>query len=170
MKAQKQQRLYGVLVGITVVLLLAAQYILQYTFTSVSVELATVSESLDGLKKSAVSKSGLVDKYKQFEMTAGPSNQSKTYPENGRELYEVLDAVLNEHNIGHDNKSYTGGTAPGGVLQLQITFNGPYYGLLKSLAAIRESRYVMRISDFKISAKENGQVEGSMTVLSTARS
>ncbi|MDR1481070.1 MAG: hypothetical protein LBI74_00420 [Synergistaceae bacterium] len=170
MKAQKQQRMYGVLVAITIVLLLVAQFLLRQALTGTAEELESVKANLNTLRQAAESKSGLVEKYKQFEAAINPSNSDRTYPANGSELYGVLNGLLTEHGIMNESKSSTSGTAAGGVLQLQITFNGSYYGLLKALAAIRESRYVMRISDFRIDASEAGQVSGSMTVLSTASS
>jgi hypothetical protein len=170
MKAQKQQRIYGALVAITIVLLLVAQFLLKSALTGTAEELASVKSNLSALRQSAESKSGLVEKYKQFESAVNPGNSDKVYPANGSELYGVLNGLLTENGVISENKSNTSGTAPGGVLQLQITFTGPYYGLLKALAAIRENRYVMRISDFRVNAMESGQVSGSMTVLSTARS
>ena len=170
MKAQRQQRIYGVLVAITIILLLVAQFLLQSALTGTTEELASVRSNLSALKRTAESQSGLVAKYKQFETAVNPGNSDRVYPANGSELYGVLNSLLTENSIRNENKSSASGTAPGGVLQLQITFTGPYYGLLKALAAIRENRYVMRISDFRINAMESGQVSGSMTVLSTARS
>jgi hypothetical protein len=170
MKAQRQQRIYGVLVAITIVLMLAAQFLLKSALTGTAEELASVKSNLSSLRQSAESKSGLVEKYKQFEAAVNPSSTDRVYPANGSELYGVLNSLLTENGIMNENKSSASGAVPGGVLQLQITFNGSYYGLLKALAAIRENRYVMRISDFRINAADSGQVSGSMTVLSTARS
>jgi hypothetical protein len=171
MKTQKQQRLYGILVAITVVLLLVAQFLLQYALKGTSRELVAAKDNLLMLRQSINSKTSLVEKYKQFEIVvSNPNAPERGYPQNGSELYAILDKSLGDNGVDHSNTSPTSGTPPGGELRLQITFNGSYYSVLKALAAMRESPIVMRISAFRIDATNEGQVSGTMTVLSTAKS
>jgi hypothetical protein len=76
---------------------------------------------------------------------------------------------MKDNGLEHTNRSSSSGVEPGGVLQLQISFSGPYYGVLKALAALRECEYAMRISDFRVNAEADGKVSGSMTILSNAK-
>lgn len=172
MKNPKNQRIYGLLVTVTVVLLLVAQLMLQHAFKNDSMELVTLTQDLNSLKNTVEARSRLVNIYHSLERASfNPSKPERVNPENALALYAVLDGVLKKHSIDLTNSSPSSGTAPGGILTLQISFNGPYYGLLKALAELREAPYVMRVSGFALNADtREGFVNGSMTILSTARS
>lgn len=171
MTSEKQKRGYTLLAGIVVILLLAGQFWLQKEFDKSSGELERLQNELATQRKTVESRSALLEKYKFFEVLAiGPNQPERVYPENALELFAVVDKALKDNNLEHTNKNQSIDTAPGGTLQLQISFTGPYYGVLKALATLRESEYVMRVSDFKLSAEENSRVSGSMTILSTAKS
>ena len=171
MTSEKQRRNYTILVAVVVLLLLGGQFWLQREFDKSQSQLDRLSNELASQRKTVETRSALLEKYKSFEALAtGPSRPQLTYPENALELFAVVDKALKDHGLEHTNRDPSNETAPGGVLQLQISFSGPYYGLLKALAALRESEYVMRVSDFSIAASENGRISGTMTVLSTARS
>jgi hypothetical protein len=171
MTAEKQKKTYIFLLSLIVILLLAAQFFLQYTFKNTSAELARRRGSLDALKKTADARYALLDKFKSLEaLAATPGNATRSFPENALELFAVVDRTMKDNGLEHTNRSPSSGTEElGGVLQLQISFSGPYYGVLKALAALRECEYVMRISDFRITAGAGGKVSGSMTILSSAR-
>ncbi|MDL2263027.1 hypothetical protein LJC31_00080 [Synergistaceae bacterium OttesenSCG-928-I11] len=170
MTTEKQKKTYVFLLSIVVVLLLAAQFFLQHTFENTSAELARTSGNLEALKKTADARYALLDKYKSFEsLAAAPGKSTRAFPENALELFAVVDRAMKDNRLEHTNRSSSSGTEPGGVLQLQIAFSGPYYGVMKALATLRESEYVMRISDFRITAESDGKVSGSMTILSNAK-
>lgn len=169
MTTEKQKKTYAVLLSIVVVLLLAAQFFLQRTFETTGAELARVSGNLEALKKTSDARYVLLEKYKSFEsQTAASGESARVFPENALELFAVVDRAMKDNFLEHTNRS-SSGAEPGGVLQLQIAFSGPYYGVMKALAALRESEYVMRISEFRITAGTDGKVSGSMTVLSHAK-
>ena len=169
MTTEKQKKTYIFLLSIVVVLLLAAQFFLQHTFRNTTAELARVSGNLEALKRTGDARYTLLEKYKSFEsQTATPGASQRVFPENALELFAVVDRAMKDNFLEHTNRS-SSGAEPGGVLQLQISFNGPYYGMMKALATLRESEYVMRISDFRITAGADGKVSGSMTILSQAK-
>ncbi len=169
MTTEKQKKTYIFLLSIVVVLLLAAQFFLQQTFRNTTAELARVSGNLDVLKKTVDDRYALLEKYKSFESQAAtPGESARVFPENALELFSIVDRAMKDNFLEHTNRS-SSSAEPGGVLQLQITFNGPYYGVMKALATLRESEYIMRISDFRITAEADGKVSGSMTILSHAK-
>lgn len=171
MTSDRQKKNYAILTAVIVVLLLACQFWIQKTYNEDKMELARLNGEVQSEKKTVESRHNLLEKYKLFETLASGTGRAKqVYPENALELFSVVDRALKDNNIEHTNRSSSSETAPGGVLQLQLSFNGQYYGILKALAALRESEYVMRVSDFKVSAGDGGRVSGSMTILSTARS
>ena len=171
MTSERQRRSYTLLAVVVVVLLLGAQYWLQREYNESERQLGRLRGELSTERRTVESRYALLEKYKLFESLAGGTNRpERLYPENALELFAVVDRALKENGLDHTNRSSSSDTAPGGVLQLQISFSGPYYGVLKALAALRESEYVMRVSDFRLSAQENGRVSGTMTILSTARS
>jgi hypothetical protein len=92
------------------------------------------------------------------------------YPSNPRELYTMVDNVLKANSIEFTNNSSSSETIPGGEITLQINFSGPYYGLMKALAAFRDSQYIMRLGDFNLTGLDDGMVTGTMTILSMAKS
>jgi hypothetical protein len=171
MAPQKQHMFYGVLVTLTVLLLLLAQYLLMDTFKSAAAQLASTRVDLTDVKRVADGRRAMVEKYKTFELAASnPNRPEQLYPVNALELYSVIDKALKDNSIEHTNKSSSSATTPGGIFQLDITFNGPYYAIMKALADIRASEYVMRVSDFNITAQTEGRVTGTMTILSRAQS
>lgn len=170
MTNEKQKKTFVSLLALVVVLLIAAQLFLQRTFQSTSAELASARGQLAAIKKTTDDRYSLLEKYKSFEAQAAtPGRTERAFPENALELFAVVDRAMKDNRLEHTNRSSSSGTEPGGVLQLQISFNGPYYGVIKALATLRESEYVMRISDFRITAQADGKVSGTMTILSTAR-
>lgn len=170
MSNEKQKKSYVLLLALVVVLLIAAQVFLERTFRNTSAELASARGSLAAAKRTAEDRNTLLDKYKTFESrSTTPGKSERIFPENALELFSVVDRAMKDNRLEHTNRSSSSGTKPGGVMQLQISFNGPYYGVVKALAALRESNYVMRISDFRITAQADGKVTGTMTILSTAR-
>jgi hypothetical protein len=170
MTADKQQKAYGMLMFIAVVLLLAAQFGLQYIFRQASEELISVRTSLTTDQRTLNSQRSLSDRYKSFQLlTAGYSGVDRQFPINGRELFTALDAVMSVYNIEFTNSTPNAGVQPGTPFTLQIVFNGQYYNVLKAIAAIRESNYIMRISDLKLNAEGNGTVRGSMSIVSASQ-
>jgi hypothetical protein len=170
MKTQKQQRLYDLLITLTVVLLLVAQSLLLYTFRSVNEELVSIRSQLSGQKKTQEERLSLVQSYQAFELIASrPGRQDAAFPTNALELYTMVDGVLTAHSIEHTNRSSTGETAPGSEMRLQITFHGPYYNILKALAAFRDGAFVMRVADFNITGQADGTASGSMTIVSLSK-
>ncbi|MDR3077026.1 MAG: hypothetical protein LBU26_06960, partial [Synergistaceae bacterium] len=85
------------------------------------------------------------------------------------ELFTALSKVLTDYQIVHQNLTSTAGVQPGANFTLQITFNGEYYKVMKALAAIRESGYIMRISELRLNAEGNGNVYGTMNIVSTSQ-
>jgi hypothetical protein len=156
---------------VVVILLLVAQFVLQRTLRSAGEELASVSANLTTESRVADSRRQLVERYKSFESLAlNYSRSERVFPVNSRELFTALDTVLKSNSVEYSNTTSSSQTAPGGKLELRITFNGPYYGLMKALAAMRESGYVMRVSNLSIRAEDNGRVSGSMSIISSVRS
>jgi len=152
-----------------VVLLLAAQFGLQYIFRQVSDELVSVRTSLASDQRDLNSQRSLSERYKSFQLLAqGQSGTDRQFPVNGRELFTALDSVLRDYSIEFTNTEPNVGLNPGSFT-LNIQFNGQYYNVLKALATIRESSYIMRISDLKLSAEGNGNVKGTMRIVSTAQ-
>lgn len=171
MKTQKQQRTYVLLGFVTVALLLVAQFLSQQTLRSASAELSSSKGNLDAMEQNLASRTTLVGKYKTLEnsmLSSGRDNY--LYPENANVLFSVVNNVLTTHNVEHTNKSSSSNTVPGGILELRLTFTGPYYGVLKALGGIRESQYLMKIADLSISSDTDTIVQGTVTILSIAKS
>ena len=87
---------------------------------------------------------------------------------NGALLFQALNSVMQDYNIEFVNAGSTVGVQPGANFTLQIRFSGRYYNLMKALAAIRESGFIMRISELNVNAEGNGIVNGTMSIISTA--
>lgn len=171
MKTQKQQRTYVLLGFVTVALLLAAQILSQQTLRSATAELSASKGNLDAMKRNVESRSNLVSKYKTLESSMLSSGRDNyRYPENANALHSVVNEVFTLHNIEHTNKSSSSSTVPGGILELRLTFTGPYYGVLKALGGIRESEYLMKIADLSINSDTDTIVQGTVTILSIAKS
>jgi hypothetical protein len=171
MNTQKQQRLYTALISITVILLLVAQFLLLYTFKTVNEELTVVKNQLEQQKRTQEERFSLVQNYQSFEIAASsPGRQDASFPASELELYTMVEGVLTANSLEHTNRPSSGSAEPGGELRLAITFNGTYYDILKTLAAFRDTQYVIRVADFNITGQDNGLASGSMVILSRARS
>jgi hypothetical protein len=171
MTAEKQHKLYGVLMFFVIILFLGAQYLLQYTLKDASERLVSVRTSLASEKKTLDSQKSLNERYKSFELLAsGQGGTERQFPENASELFIALDRVLKEYQVEFTNSSPNSNIQPGGSFVLSISFTGPYYNVIKALAAIRESEYIMRITELKLNAQGSGVVKGTMNITSTARS
>jgi hypothetical protein len=170
MITERQKKTHVILFLFTVVLLLAAQLFLRHAFKNACAELMTASGNLASLKNAVDSRYALFEKYRSFEIAAAaPGRASRVFPGDALELFTVVDRAMKDNDLEYVNRFSSSGTEPGGALQLQITFSGPYYGVLKALATLRGCEYVMRVADFRVTAGEDGEVSGSMTVLSNSR-
>jgi hypothetical protein len=76
---------------------------------------------------------------------------------------------MKDYSIDFVNAGSTVGVKPGANFTLQIKFSGQYYNLVKALAAIRESGFIMRISELNLNAEGHGTVNGTMSIISTAQ-
>jgi len=171
MKTQKQQRTYVLLGFVTVALLLIAQFLSQQTLRAATSDLASSKGSLNAMKQNVQSRTGLISRYKALESSIISSGRdSYVYPENANALYSVVNNVFKMNNVEHTNRSSSSSTVPGGVLELRLTFTGPYYGVLKALGGIRESQYLMKIADLSINSDTDTIVQGTVTILSIAKS
>lgn len=171
MKNTKQQRTFLLLGFVTVALLLVAQVLSQQTLRASTDELASEKGNVQAMKMRVTARTQLVSKYKQLEATMTSSGRENyIYPENALALYEVVDGAFALNSVEHTNRSSSQNTVPGGILELQISFKGPYYSVLKSLGAIRESQYLMKISDLTIETETNTNVKGTVKILSIAKS
>jgi hypothetical protein len=172
MKTQKQQRLYGLMVMVTVILLIVAQFVLFITLKTASEDLASIRSQLSSLKKTQDERLKLVQEYQGFEVIASrPGRQDALFPATALDLYTMVDRVLTANGIEHTNRTSSRETPPGGELRLDITFSGPYYNILKALAAFRDAEFVMRVADFNISSgQSDGAASGSMSIVSRASS
>ncbi|MDR3280835.1 MAG: hypothetical protein LBT23_10010 [Synergistaceae bacterium] len=169
MTPEKQHKMYGVLMFFVVVLLLAAQVMLQYTLKGASEQLVSIRTSLAEDQKKFSSQRTLNERYQPFKSLAtGHNGTERQFPVNGRELYAALDAVMKHYSIEFTNNDTN--NQGSGNFTLSVSFTGSYYNVIKALAAIRESQYIMRISDIRISAAEGTTVRGSMNIFSTAKS
>ncbi|MDR1651034.1 MAG: hypothetical protein LBR87_04540 [Synergistaceae bacterium] len=171
MTPEKQQKMYGVLMFFSVVLLLAAQFVLQHTLRGASEQLISLQSSLAQDQKQLGAQRSLSERYAVFERLAtGQGGTERQFPLNGRELFTALAAVLTNYQIEFTNTSPNREVQPGGNFVLTIRFKGPYYNVIKALAAIRESHYIMRMSELRLNAVGGGVVEGNMSIVSTAQS
>jgi hypothetical protein len=153
-----------------VMLLLGAQFVLQYTLRQASDELISVKTTLSSDEGTLNAQRSLNDRYKTFQvLVAGHAGTDRKFPVNGRELYEALANVLRVYNIEFTVGGTTAGVQPGASFTLQIAFSGDYYNVIKALAAIRESSYIMRISQLNLTAEAAGAVRGRMNIVSTAQ-
>jgi hypothetical protein len=170
MTAEKQHRMYGVVMFFVIVLMLGAQFLLQYTLKEASGQLVSVSSSLATDKRTLESQRSLSERYKSFELLAtSQGGANRQFPLTPSELYIALDRVLKDYSIEFTQSTSNQQVQAGGTFTLTISFSGPYYNVLKALAAIRESEYIMKISNLKLNAQGNGSVTGSMSIVSTAR-
>jgi hypothetical protein len=170
MTPEKQSKLQGILVFFTVVLLLAGQFILQRTLRDASEQLVSVSTSLTAERRTMASRSSLLDRYNSFSLiAASQGGMGKQFPVNASEFYTALDKVLKDNGVDFTQSNPNQGDTPdGGNFTLAVNFNGPYYNVIKALAALRESQYFMKISDLRIGAAAEGSVTGSMSIVSNA--
>jgi hypothetical protein len=153
-----------------VVLLLGAQFVLQYTLRQASDELVSVKTSVASDERTLNAQRSLNGRYKTFQQAvAGHTGADRKFPVNGRELYTALANVLHDYSIEFTSSSSNAGVQPGAGFTLQIAFSGRYYNVIKALAAIRESNYIMRISELNLAAEGSGIVKGAMNIVSVAQ-
>lgn len=164
----KQKRRYFILLALIVIILAGVQLYLQRAFDEATEELVSAHMNIAELRSTSDSKQTLLKRYKDFEaVIMAQMGAATVFPSSAMEMYTAVDAVMKANRVEHTNSSSSSSTAPGGVLQLQITYSGSYYDILKALADLRTGEYAMRVSDFKISAIEGSRVSGVMTVLSS---
>jgi hypothetical protein len=169
--AEKQHKMYGILMCVVVVLLLAAQYILQTTLKQASEQLVSIKTSLSSENGMVISQRSLSERLKSFEILAsGQGGSDRLFPANPRELFAAVGSVLQGYSVDFTNSSSNLTVKPGENFTLSITFNGQYYNIMKALAAIRENNYIMRINELKLNAEGNGLTKGTMNIISTAQS
>jgi hypothetical protein len=167
---EKQHKAYGILMFFAVVLLLGAQFVLQYTLRQSSDELVSTNTSLSSDERTLNAQRSLNERYNTFQrIVSGQAGTDRKFPIDGHELYTALSNVLHDYTIEFTNSSPNAGVQPGASFTLQITFSGQYYNVIKALAAIRESGYIMRISQLNIEAQGAGVVSGTMNIVSTAQ-
>jgi hypothetical protein len=170
MTTEKQQKTYVALMVVVVILLLGAQFGLQYMFRQASAELVSVTNSLAAENKTFQSRRSLSERYKAFqEKMLGQSGSDRQFPLSGIDLFAALNNIFRDYSIESVNKSTTTGTQPGQPFTLQIEFKGQYYNLIKALAAARESGILMRVSALSVEAQGDGNVKGTMSIISTSR-
>jgi hypothetical protein len=168
--AEKQQKMYGILMIAVVILLLAAQYILQYTLRQASEQLVSIRTSLSSEHSMVNSQRSLSERLKSFEVLAsGQGGSERLFPENPRELFTAVGNVLQDYSVEFTQSSSNLAVKPGENFTLSISFNGQYYNVMKALAAIRENNYIMRINELRLNADGGGLVKGSMSIVSTAQ-
>lgn len=171
MKKQKQQRAYAFLGFVTVALLMLAQVLSQQALRRATSEFSSAKGNFNVMKTNVQSRTDLAQKYKELESTMLASGRDNyIYPENALALYAVVDSAFNSNQVEHTNRSSSSNTVPGGILELRLTFGGTYYNVLKTLGAIRESLYLMKIADLVIEADSGAKVKGTVTILSIAKS
>jgi hypothetical protein len=169
MTSEKQGKAYGVLIFFVVVLLLAAQFGLQYMFKMSSEELVFVQSSLSNDQRQLDTQMTLSSRYDIFhELAQGQVGADRQFPVNGAVLFQALNSVMTDYHIDFVNAGSTVGVQPGATFTLQIRFSGQYYDLIKALAAIRESGFIMRLSELNVNAEGDGIVNGTMSIISTA--
>jgi hypothetical protein len=169
--AEKQHKMYGILICAVVILLLAAQYILQRTLQQASEELISIRTSLSSEESMLNSQRSLSDRLKSFEVLAsGQGGSERLFPANPRELFAAVGRVLQDYSVEFTQSSSNLTVKPGENFTLSISFSGQYYNVMKALAAIRENNYIMRINELRLNAEGGGLVRGSMNIVSTAQS
>ncbi|GHV27796.1 hypothetical protein FACS1894167_03450 [Synergistales bacterium] len=171
MKIQSQKRIYMIMAIVVVAVLMAAQIALYVFFRKANTELAVLNGQIAEHTLRQSENLTLVNGYNKFEESA-PSKErlQASYPSNSSEFYAFADSVFRSNGIDYSNTSAAADPGPGGELKLQISFNGQYYNVLKSLAAFRTGNYLMRVGDFSLTGEADGRVNGKMTILSTAKS
>ena len=169
MTADKQSKAYGVLIFFVVILLLGSQFGLQHMFKQSSAELSSFQQSLARDRNQLNSRMSLSERYDAFQARANEhAGADRQFPVNGAELFRALNSVMQSYNIEFFNNSTTAGVQPGAPFILQISFSGRYYNLMKALAAIRESGFIMRIEEINLSADGDETVSGTMSIRSIA--
>lgn len=171
MKTQRQQRTYALLGFVTAALLMVAQVLSQQALRAATSDLSSAKGNYNMMKQNVQSRTDLAMKYKELESAMLASGRDNyVYPENALALYAVVDNAFSNNQVEHTNKSSSSNTVPGGILELRLTFDGSYYSVLKTLGAIRESMYLMKIADLTIEADSGAKVKGTVTILSIAKS
>jgi hypothetical protein len=172
MRAQQQQRLYGILMAFTVILLVLAQVLLLQTLRRANNDLISSRNQLVGQQKTLDDQNSLAGGYEKFsEVTNTPGRQEAVFPATELDLYNMVENIMIARSIEHTNSSTSGGqNAPGSELRLRITFNGPYYEILRLLAEFRATPFVVRVDEFSMTGQDAGRVSGAFTVVSRIRS
>lgn len=170
MITESQKRTYILLLAAVAIIMIAAQYLLTRELETASEDLKQETRQLETIHMRNDDRRKLLERYKEFSSLVSPEGrQAKIFPTSALELFTILDAAMKENHIEHTNRSGSGGSEPGSAIRLQISFSGTHYGFLKALAALRESNYIMRISDIRLNADSGEKISGTMTVTSTAR-
>jgi hypothetical protein len=173
---EKQQKAYGVLIIFIVILFLGAQFGLRYILQQSSTELESASKNLAKESSTRDSRSSLSKRYEAFEKSTAGSSSERQFPANGNDLFTAITNILKEYSIEFTSGGSTGtpikgaaGASGGTQFKLTISFSGQYYNVVKALAAIRESGYIMKLLSLNINAEGNNVVKGSMVIESRAR-
>lgn len=167
--SEKQSRAYLLIGLLIVVALLAAQFLIDRSYEAASEEVVRQTKELEQMKASANARYALFEQYRAFEaIVNGDGGLSKSFPLSALDLYTTVDRALADNQIEHTNRSSSSG-AKGGAIQLQVSFSGSYYGMLRALSALRNSDRIMRISEIRIAAEDGEKVSGTMTIQSVAR-
>lgn len=169
MTADRQQKLYGFLLIILVIGLLAVQYFMQLGFGSDVDDLASIKGVVQTEKRAVDSKRTLVNQYKALQgIISNTSKFDKRFPENAILLYASIDQIMRGNSIELVNQSQNANAGPNQDIRLQISFKGGYYSFLKALAALRDSDYAMRIAELRIISESPGAVSGTLVIVSRA--
>lgn len=159
-----------IFLGVLAALALAALQIwLRNEYIALNREIDQARGTLDLVKSQAESRRGLMERYRDFESMIVSSGYSRRrYPANALDFFSVIDRAMKKHHVEHTNRSSAGGSESGGTISLQISFSGPYYGVIKALAELRENDIVMRITDITMDADQDGKVAGVMTIVTNS--
>jgi len=169
MTAEKQRKAYGILILFIVVLLLAVQYGLLYMLRQSGRELVSLQSALAYDRGQLDSQIALSSGYDAFRgIVSEHTDAGRRFPANGALLFQALNSVMNDYNIDFVNVGSTARGQYDSDFTLQIRFSGQYYDLIKALAAIRESEFIMRLSELNVSAEGSGAVSGIMSIISLA--
>jgi hypothetical protein len=160
------------LIAFTVILLVLAQFLLLSTLKKVTNDLVSVKRDIVNKNKTLNDRNVLMSGYTKFmESLQLPGNRDAIFPATELELYNMIENIMISRSIEHTNSSASGGNnAPGSELRLRITFNGSYYNILKLLAELRATPFVIRVADFSVSGQNDGKISGTLTIISRIRS
>lgn len=167
MNVRRRNRLYMGLFLISLMLLLGIQFVLTRAYREAANELAHLSGAVENLRSGVTGRQSLVEEYRVFE---DDRRVERTFPSGAAELQTAIDGVLEECGVEHTNRPEAVPSVNGeGGVEFRVVFDGPYYSVVKALAALRESRFAMRVAKLKIHAGSQDRVTGAMTVLSRVK-